>query len=396
MSVALQRKQVWLFSMFVMLSVAFNSDWKASSPIWWGSVVFFIGAYAFYRNWEIRLELTKVDCWLLGIILLSAISIFYATNIVTVFEMLKTLIVIFLICYVTGKEIEDENDINHILFVMVLSLFVVALYLYSSVDLKSFVLTRVGQADTGRWNANDVGMMSSVGIMIGLTQLREASILRKLIIVASIVLFAYLDIVMASRKAFIMLIVGLCGMRVLNNPTKLIRNILLIIIGLCLAWYIILEIPFFYELIGWRMEGMIAAIKGKTGASDSSSLYRARMMKAAFDTFKGHPIGGVGMDNFRFFNPIRETYAHNNFAEIAADLGIFGIVGYYWIFVYIIVDFAKTFKEHDAEKNFLFIVIMAYLINHVAMVTITDMLQYIFIYAYASYSLRRMRISEKD
>lgn len=389
MSISIQRKQVWLFSMFVMLSVAFNSDWKASSPLWWGSVIFFIGTYAFYRRGKIELEFTRVDCWLLGFISLSAISIVYAMNIATVIEMLKTLVVILVLCYVIGKEIKDENDANQILFVTLLSLFVVAIYLYTTVDLNSFILTRVGQADTGRWNANDIGIMSSVGIMIGLTQLRKVRFPKKLIIVATIVLFAYLTVIMASRKALIMLVVGLCGMRVLNNPTKLIRNILLIVIGLCLAWYMILEIPFFYELIGWRMEGMVAAIKGETGTSDSSSLYRAMMLKAAFDTFKANPIFGVGMDNFRFFNPIRTTYAHNNFAEIAADLGILGIIGYYWIFVCIIADFVQTFRQHDTEKNFLFIVVMVYLINHVAMVTVTDLLQYLFIFVYVSYSQKK-------
>lgn len=396
MSVSIQRKQIWLFSMFVMLSVAFNSDWKSSSAVWWGSVAFFIVAYAFYRNWKISLEFTKADSWLLGFILLSAVSVVYATNIIAVVDMLKTLLVMLVIGYIIGKEIENGDNIDQILFVTVLALFVVALYLYTSVDLNSFILTRIGQADTGRWNANDIGIMSSVGIMIGLTQLKKRSLLQKFILVAMIALFAYIDIIMASRKAFIMLIMGLCGMRVLNNPTKLIRNILIIILGLCLTWYLILEIPFLYDLVGWRIEGMIAAIRGETSAADSSALYRAMMLKSALETFGAHPVFGVGLDNFRYFNSVRVTYAHNNFAEVAADLGIVGIVGYYWIFAYIIIDFVRTFKNHDTVMNFLFVVIMVYLVNHVAMVTMVDMLQCIFICAYISYSSKINGAREKS
>lgn len=396
MSVSIQRKQIWLFSMLVMLSVAFNSDWKSSSAVWWGSVAFFIVAYAFYRNWKISLEFTKADSWLLGFILLSAVSVVYATNIIAVVDMLKTLLVMLVIGYIIGKEIENGDNIDQILFVTVLALFVVALYLYTSVDLNSFILTRIGQADTGRWNANDIGIMSSVGIMIGLTQLKKSPLLQKFILVAMIALFAYIDIIMASRKACIMLIMGLCGMRVLNNPTKLIRNMLIIILGLCLTWYLILEIPFFYDLVGWRIEGMIAAIRGETSAADSSALYRAMMLKSALETFGAHPVFGVGLDNFRYFNSVRVTYAHNNFAEVAADLGIVGIVGYYWIFAYIIIDFVRTFKNHDTVMNFLFVVIMVYLVNHVAMVTMVDMLQCIFICAYISYSSKINGTREKS
>lgn len=386
MSVSIQRKQVWLFFMLILFSVAFNSDWKDSSIIWWGSVAFFAAAYAFYRNWKISLKFTKADCWLLGLLALSAISVTYAANKAVVVDMLKTLLVMLATCYMIGNTIENENDVDQILFVIMLSILVVVLYLYTNFDLNLFVLTRVGLADTGLWNANEVGIISTVGIMIGLEQLKKGTVPRRLIIVAMMAAFTYIAIIMASRKAFVMLIVVLCGMRMLNQPQKLIRNMALITIGLCVAWYMILEIPFFYQLIGWRMEGMIAAIKGQVGTSDSSSFYRVMMVKSALETFKKHPILGVGMDNFRFFNANRVTYAHNNFAEIAADLGIVGIVGYYWIFVYIIIDFVKTFKKHDAVKNFLFVVIMAYLMNHIAMVTITDMLQCIFIYMYVSYS----------
>ena len=109
MSVSIQRKQIWLFSMLVMLSVAFNSDWKSSSAVWWGSVAFFIVAYAFYRNWKISLEFTKADSWLLGFILLSAVSVVYATNIIAVVDMLKTLLVMLVIGYIIGKEIENGD-----------------------------------------------------------------------------------------------------------------------------------------------------------------------------------------------------------------------------------------------------------------------------------------------
>ena len=153
-----------------------------------------------------------------------------------------------------------------------------------------------------------------------------------------------------------------------------------------LAIYLIFEVPFFYELIGWRMEGMIALFKGNTLEVDSSALSRAMMIQSALTVFYDNPIFGVGLDNFRFFNAVRVTYAHNNFVEIAADLGILGLIAYYWIFVYIVFDYLKKYKKHSKMRTFLFLVVVVYFINHIGMVTILEMLQSIFVCLYISCS----------
>jgi O-antigen ligase len=228
--------------------------------------------------------------------------------------------------------------------------------------------------------------MTSIGILIAIMLFRDTNRLMKLLLIFSIPFLLYLDIMAASRKAILMLVICLCGMRILNNPTKVVKNILFITVGVCLTMYLIFEVPFFYELIGWRMEGMVALLRGEPTVADSSSITRAMMLNSAMQTFYDNPIFGVGMNNFRFFNIVRVTYAHNNFAEIAADLGILGLTAYYWIFLYIIKNYLKKYKLHDKMRDFLFVIIMVYLMNHMALVTITDMLQCIFICLYTAYS----------
>lgn len=380
------KKQIWLLATCVMVAVAFNPDWNSSRIIWWGCIAVFGLSYAFYKEFKINIKFNIADMWMAGFMFLSAISVLYAAHKEATIDSLKTLIVMFFVCFLIGKEIKKQESLREMLWVTFFSLLIVATYLYLYVDFNSFVLTRIGAADTGRWNVNDIGIMASIGILIGIMLFRDTNRLMKLLLIFSIPFLLYLDVMAASRKAILMLVICLCGMRILNNPTKVVKNILFITVGVCLTMYLIFEVPFFYELIGWRMEGMIALLRGEPTVADSSSITRAMMLNSAMQTFYDNPIFGVGMNNFRFFNIVRVTYAHNNFAEIAADLGILGLTAYYWIFLYIIKNYLKKYKLHDKMMDFLFVIIMVYLMNHMGLVTITDMLQCIFICLYTAYS----------
>lgn len=386
MSLSIVKKQLWLLATCVMLAVAFNPDWNSSSLIWWGCVALYGLTYAFYKKFKINIRFNIADKWMVGVLLLSTVSVLYATHRGATIDSLKTLLVMFFVCFFIGKEIKNKVSLREMLWTTFFSLLSVAIYLYLNVDFNSFVLTRIGEGNTGKWNVNDIGIMATIGILIGIILFRNTNKFMKLLLIISIPFLLYLDVIAASRKAILMLLICLCGMRMLNNPTKMFRNILLIAIGILLTMYLIFEVPFFYELIGWRMEGMAAILRGDTVDADSSAITRALMIQSAMNVFYDNPIFGVGLDNFRFFNAVRLTYSHNNFVEIAANLGIIGFISYYWIFVYIILDYLKKHKRHEEMRSFLFLVIMAYLINHVAMVTILDMPQCVFIFFYIAYS----------
>lgn len=386
MSLSIVKRQLWLLATCVMLAVAFNPDWNSSSLIWWGCVALYGLTYAFYKEFKINIRFNIADKWMVGTLFLSTVSVIYATHKDATIDSLKTLVVLFFVCFLIGKGIKNKASLREMLWTTFFSLLSVAIYLYLNVDFNSFVLTRIGEGNTGKWNVNDIGIMATIGILIGIMLFRDTNKFMKLLLMISMPFLLYLDVIAASRKAILMLLICLCGMRMLNNPTKMFRNILLIAIVILLTMYLIFEVPFFYELIGWRMEGMVAILRGDTVDADSSAITRALMIQSAMNVFYDNPIFGVGLDNFRFFNAVRLTYSHNNFVEIAANLGILGFIAYYWVFLYILFDYIKKRKDHDEIRTFLFLVIIAYFINHIGLVTILDMLQNVFICLYAEYS----------
>lgn len=70
---------------------------------------------------------------------------------------------------------------------------------------------------------------------------------------------------------------------------------------------------------------------------------RARLLHDAINTGLNNPIFGVGLHNSMFYTAIGK-YAHNNFAEIFADLGLIGFSIFYSLYIlygYRVVRFAK-------------------------------------------------------
>ena len=115
MSLNIIKKKLRLLATCVMLAVAFNSDWNSNSMIWWGSVAFFGIVYAFYKDFKISMKFNTADKWMLGFLLTSSLSVLYAANREATIDSLKTLIVMFFVCFLIGKEIKKQETLREML-----------------------------------------------------------------------------------------------------------------------------------------------------------------------------------------------------------------------------------------------------------------------------------------
>lgn len=136
-----------------------------------------------------------------------------------------------------------------------------------------------------------------------------------------------------SRKTFI-ISVAVIALLFISGRKRYLK-IALLVVGATVAYDAAMNNPIVYNIIGWRL----AAI----GGADASSMERARLLHDAINTGLNNPIFGVGLHNSMFYTTIGK-YAHNNFAEIFADLGIVGFSIFYSLYAlygYRIVRFAK-------------------------------------------------------
>ena len=136
-----------------------------------------------------------------------------------------------------------------------------------------------------------------------------------------------------SRKTFIISVVVIALLFISGRKRYL--KMALLVIGATVAYDAAMNNPVVYNIIGWRL----AAI----GGADESSIERARLLHDAINTGLNNPIFGVGLHNSMFYTTIGK-YAHNNFAEIFADLGLIGFSIFYSLYIlygYRVVRFAK-------------------------------------------------------
>ena len=95
------------------------------------------------------------------------------------------------------------------------------------------------------------------------------------------------------------------------------------------------------------MAGLNNLITGN-GVVDTSSQTRLRLIEIGLDIWKKYPIGGTGINTF-YVSSSTGNYAHNNFVELLADIGIIGFVIYYFFIVKAI--FVKN--NFDVEKGWM-------------------------------------------
>ncbi len=126
-----------------------------------------------------------------------------------------------------------------------------------------------------------------------------------------------------------------------------IKYTAIIAVFIVLVWYLIMEVPMFYNTIGYRMEGFFALLEGNTTAADSSSVIRERMIEIGFEKWLHSPIYGYGFDSFKYYNQAftgHFYYSHNNFVEMLFNTGIIGFVLYYWYYLYTMMKAWKAKK----------------------------------------------------
>lgn len=346
-------KEMSYLAIAFFFSVALNPEWSANSILWWMSFFVAIVATITSNGFKIRFKINLFKIWGISFLGISCISIVYALNPSTSFDSIKTLIVLFMILFLVDDEIESKKDIEIYMKLFLVSLFIMIIYVLLKVDLKSFQLAQHGEATTGLWNGNDIGMKCALFIIIMLYFIdNNTKRIQRLFLLISIVPAGVLVYYTASRKAFLMVALGISLFYYLKHPTRKIRNLLVIMVGIYISYMLLINVEALYNAIGWRLEGALALF-GKKGKADSSALLRAEYIYVGMKAWEKSPVLGYGINNFRIINLYatgHQTYAHNNFVEILVGVGGIGFLVYYSYYIKLLCEFIKIhFKHHTSQ-----------------------------------------------
>lgn len=381
-------KQISYLGMLLFFSVAVNPDWSANPVFWWGSVAVGLGTVVVRNHYRMNFRLTHFKVWLLAFLGICLVSMIFAINRATVFNLLKTLVALTLMLCILDEEIRTQEQLETYMKLFMTAVATMMIYICLTINLVDFQLTQHGEASMGRWNGNDVGMKCAIFMLLALYFLdtdKRRSV--RLMLIAACALALVLLYFTASRKAVLIVVLGCSMYYYLKHPNKRVRNLLVIIAGVYIAYMLAMNVPALYNSIGWRIEGAIAVVTG-SGTADSSALLRSRYIEVGLEAFKKAPIFGYGIDNYRFIN-LRETghltYSHNNFIDILVGVGAVGFLIYYYYYVELIVSFCRIFfkRQYSLLLSITAVCFFATFVMHFAVVAYYDLMQNLLILFFA-------------
>lgn len=373
---------LFLFATLIIFTVALNSDWSSSSIIWWGSVAFFACVFLYHSKAKLAYE-RKYTTWVVLFLIICMSSIIWAASTTQVVSIMKSMIVNIAIIFLIRSYINSKEGVCRIINTLLIAITINAVYLLllnknALLSINSNVNSTANRLGAeGAWNANSIGMMMAIGFVFFLYYFRTGKkTSAKLLYVFLAIIMVFVALVSGSRKALITVLAGAVVYLILDSEGKRIRSLLLVIAVLLVGFYLVMEVPYFYSIIGWRMEAMLAKYTG-IGEIDHSAFIREEFVKAGLTVFKQNPILGVGLDCFRIYNESitgYRWYAHNNYVELLADLGILGFGIYYGSHLFLLKEFVKNLRDNSSTTKIFFAIFVCVLINGYGAVIYSDFL----------------------
>lgn len=192
-------------------------------------------------------------------------------------------------------------------------------------------------------------------------------------------ILAALILVSGSRKSIVISVLGYIACRFLgsgHNFTKIIKRAIPIVIIIAIGTYLLLTNDFLYEMIGSKLVSMIQSLGLSSSEMrttidvtdiDHSMHGRAVLRELAWNTFLNNPIVGIGYYGFQFTNSYG-LYAHNNYLELLADVGIVGFTVYYSMYFRCITECIGKHKKNPFYR-FVLIFIFCLIVMEYAQIT---------------------------
>ena len=158
----------WILT--VMYTIAYNSDFRAISILWYGFSMLTIGVLAYIVSCKYMHKSVGVYAiWAVAFFGYSFVSGLWALEPGNIFDPSKTLFLIFAVNILLSFVVETKEDVKNILLANFLALVLYLVYIILKVDITQLGEDRLGIGMLGSlWNANDVGLKLCLGFALAL------------------------------------------------------------------------------------------------------------------------------------------------------------------------------------------------------------------------------------
>lgn len=230
-------------------------------------------------------------------------------------------------------------------------------------------------------NVNTIGLLATFSTIITLWQILFKKFrLYHLFVILDVFLIA----LSGSRKAFILLLVGVSCVFFFKYFKKnlligLIRYIL-IAFALIFILKLLLNLQLF-SVVNTRMETLFNLFTG-AGKVDNSAFLRQWMIRIGWQYFLENPLLGFGIGSsgeILSSTMAWRTYFHNNYIELLSGVGLIGTTIYYLMFVFPAIQLFKQRYFEDKNTILCLILIFLLLIKDIGAISYYDKTTYFYI-----------------
>ena len=340
--IVLNRKNIGvaLFCFYVFISPLAN-DAVLSSFIGSLALYLFLGYSVIYILSNKVLKIKLMTKWMIIFITFSVVSMLYSPEkgLLSDSEFYLLIVNFIMILFLSQYDI-DMNDIKKISWANVLGAGALIFILLAKGDLTGFSTSnRFGQDLLGNSNILASLLMVSALYAVWLLVYSENKPIKKVILCLCLAASYYGMFLSGGRKFIIIPLVFLYLLLMFKRDNRgrkhMLKYTVVVMVVVAVVYYLIMNVPAFYAVIGERMESLFSFITTGSSLSGSSAEQRADMISFGLQKWLQSPIWGYGFDSFKYYNRTMTGhfyYSHNNFVELLYNLGIIGFVIYYWFY----------------------------------------------------------------
>ena len=348
-------------------------------------------------------ELKAYHLFVLQFCLFCYATAFWAMGYAYAIDKGNTILFIFIIMsiFYSYYQTMPKNGVEMLLKIMLYGSYTVVLYTMFFIGVGRLIAIGEGTGRMGSGtNANTTGMIAATAILINSYFFMQKKYRRMMLLVIPCI---YIIAATQSRKALFMAVAGVILLYFLKNLRERKDNLIpvmkfLIVLGLVVGVFIYLSQTNLFSGTMSRVNGMINSITGE-GEVDSSTSKREFMRQIGWIQFSRTPLLGIGMGCARILSMKAmdsDGYLHCNYAELAADGGIVGLISYYSIFLYLLVKEVRYLKKDPIAPLIVTLVILRLvtdwgMVSYYSKGTYFSMMIYFLHLSYCKKTYKRLR-----
>lgn len=309
-----------------------------------------------------KIRLRKAFVWYFIFTIFCMFTLTYTINKINPDYVYIRVITNLVLLFLTLPFLDNEDNIKHLIKGFIIGgLIGIAYVLISQHNLIG--IGRLGRGPYGSYAEFGNVCMLTLACFIWL----KNSILKNKVIKIPIYIYLVIAILLSgARKALIIPLLMVFFLQMFDRRKKMSKKIMVMsIIGIfsVIVVYASLNNEYLYKFIGYRIESGISSIFGNE--SEDVSLYkRSEFKDLAKQMFKEKPLLGWGMHGFAVKNydtygtPSSLVYCHDGYLEILSCYGLIGFILFYWVFIYIFINYKKLLYDDIGIFLFSYIVII--------------------------------------